>query len=543
MSTQPLSDTDVRRYDVVVVGAGFAGIYMLHRLRGLGLSARVLEAASGVGGTWFWNRYPGARCDVQSFDYSYSFSPELQQEWQWSERYATQPEILNYLEHVVERFDLGDDIQLDTRVASATFDEQASRWTLETEAGEAFSGRWVVMATGCLSVPNLPQIPGLDSFQGQWCHSGMWPAEGIDLAGKRVGLIGTGSTGIQLTIAVAKQAGELFVFQRSPNFSLPAQNRPLDDDFVRDLKASYDERRRQARTSTRGYPAPTGLLAQVPALSVSSEERRAVFERAWANGGPLFTSTFPDLLLSKEANDTAADFVREKIGELVHDPVAAELLKPLDHPLGTRRPCVDTGYYETFNRENVTLVDARSAPIEAITPTGLRTTNASYDLDVILFALGFDAMTGALRNIDIKGVSGRSLREVWADGPASYLGVAVEGFPNLFTITGPGSPSVLTNMVMSIEQHVGWLIDLLQHAQEQGVTRIEAEAAAQADWVRHVADRADQTLFPVANSWWTGANIPGKPRVFMPYVAGLGAYTEICNDIAGKGYPGLALSH
>ena len=530
-----------RTYDVVVVGAGFAGLYMLHKLRELGLSARVLEAGDGVGGTWFWNRYPGARCDVQSFDYSYSFSEELQQEWHWTERYATQPEILSYLEHVVDRFDLASDIQYGTRVESATFDEEARRWTLATDGGELFSARFTIMATGCLSVTKQPEFPGLETFRGEWFHTGEWPADGVDLAGRRIGVIGTGSTGIQLIPVAAAAAAELYVFQRSPNFSLPAQNRPLDVAFEKELKAAYPERRRVARRTMRGYPAPD-ILSDRPALDVPPDERQAVYERVWANGGPLFTSSFPDLLVNREANDTAADFIREKIRRIVTDPGDATLLSPVDHPLGTRRPCVDTAYYQTFNADNVTLVDVRSAPIQEITPTGLRTAEHDYELDTIVFAIGFDAITGALLKIDIVGVDGEKLRDKWADGPVSYLGLSVAGFPNLFTITGPGSPSVLTNMVVSIEQHVEWLTELLRYMTEHGMDRVEAEPDAEAAWVRHVAEKADATLFPHSNSWWTGSNVPGKPRVFMPYVGGVGPYGEICDAVAGKGYEGYVLS-
>jgi cation diffusion facilitator CzcD-associated flavoprotein CzcO len=528
-------------YDAVVVGAGFAGIYMLYRLRELGLTARVFEAAERPGGTWFHNRYPGARCDVQSFDYSYSFSEELQQEWSWSERYATQPEILSYLDHVVERFDLARDIQCNTRITSADFDESANRWTLHTEDGESYTARFAIMATGCLSVPKRPQIPGLETFEGDWYLAADWPAEGVDLTGRRVGLIGTGSTGIQFATAAAGHVEHLCVFQRSPNFSLPAQNRPLDKEFERELKATYPERRAAGRLTTRGYPVPD-ILGDRPALEVSPDERRRVFERVWANGGPVFTSCFPDQLVDQAANETAAEYVRERIRRIVADPDTARLLSPVDHPLGTRRPCVDTGYYEVFNRENVTLVDARSAPIEAITPTGLRTTEESYELDTIVFAIGFDAMTGALLRMEIGGVGGVALREKWADGPVSYLGLGVAGFPNLFTVTGPGSPSVLTNMVASIEQHVDWITDLIRHAHDTGIERVEASIEAESAWVRHVAATAEATLLPLANSWWNGANVAGKPRVFMPYAAGLGRYGEVLDAVARKGYEGFELS-
>jgi cyclohexanone monooxygenase len=529
-------------YDVIVVGAGFAGIYMLYRLRELGLSARVLEAGERIGGTWYWNRYPGARCDVQSFDYSYSFSDELQQEWRWSERYATQPEILSYLDHAVARFELDRDIQCQTRVTSAAFGASDNCWTLNTSTGELFSARYVVMATGCLSVPKSPGIPGLETFAGEAYHCADWPTDGVDLSGRRVGLIGTGSTGIQFSTVAAERVEHLYVFQRSPNFSLPAQNRPLDEQFDRELKADYSERRAAGRKTARGYPVPD-ILGDRPALEVSADQREEVFERVWRNGGPVFTSSFPDLLLDPVANRTAAEFVHAKIRAIVDDPDTARLLAPTDHPVGTRRPCVDTGYYQIFNRDNVTLVDVRRAPIETITPGGLRTAEGEFELDTIVFATGFDAMTGALLRMDITGIDGVTLRDKWADGPVSYLGLSMASFPNLFTVTGPGSPSVLTNMVASIEQHVEWISGLLQHAAQNGIERVEAVPEAESSWVEHVGQAADATLFPLANSWWNGANVAGKPRVFMPYVGGLGRYGEVLEEIAAKGYEGFDLSN
>ena len=527
--------------DVVVVGAGFAGLYQLHRLRGLGFSVQVLEAGDGVGGTWYWNRYPGARCDVQSFDYSYSFDPELEQEWRWSERYATQPEIRAYLEHVADRFDLRRDIRFSTRVEGATFDEAVDRWTVTTDDGGTWSARFVVMATGCLSVPKRPDLPGLESFRGETYLTAEWPAEGVELAGRRVGVVGTGSTGIQFVTVAAREAAELVVFQRSPNFSLPAVNRPLDEELDRSIKADYPERRRLARASRRGYLVPE-LHGGRSALEVDDDERRRVFEALWDNGGTGLVGAFPDVLLDEDANRTAADFVRDRIHDLVDDPHTADALSPSDHPLGTRRPCVDTGYYETFNRENVRLVDLRDEPVVEVTERGVRTGGGEYELDVLVFALGFDAVTGALLAMDVTGAGGRSLRDAWSGGPATYLGLATAGFPNLFTITGPGSPSVLSNMVVSIEQHVDWIAGLLTHAGEHGITRIEARSEAQADWTRHVAEAAEQTLYPrAAKSWYLGANVDGKPRGFLPYVGGVGPYGDICDDVASRGYEGFEL--
>jgi cyclohexanone monooxygenase len=539
--------------DAVVVGAGFSGLYMLHRLRGLGLRTRVLEAGGGVGGTWYWNRYPGARCDVESMEYSYSFSDELEQEWRWSERYPAQPEILRYIEHVADRFDLLRDIQLDTRVTAAVYDEARGRWAIRTERGERYDARFCIMATGCLSSAKMPDLPGLETFEGDWYHTGRWPKEGVDFTGRRVGVVGTGSTGIQVIPVIAEEAEHVTVFQRTPNFSVPARNAPLDPEFERRMKANYVAHRQAARdtvfgnipTLDFGYPEfgvpPTPGLT--PAVEVSAEEREREYERRWRYGGaPAMLLAYPDLLVSEEANDTVAEFVRRKIRETVRDPEVAEKLMPRDHPLGTKRICVDTDYYATYNRDNVTLVDVRAAPIQEITPTGLRTSEAEYELDAIVFAIGFDAMTGALLEIDIRGRDGVALRDRWAAGPRSYLGLAIAGFPNLFTITGPGSPSVLSNMMVSIEQHVDWIADCLAHLLERGHERVEATPEAEEAWVRHVNEVADFTLFPRANSWYVGANVPGKPRVFMPYVGGVGTYRQACDEVAAKGYEGFALA-
>jgi cyclohexanone monooxygenase len=528
-----------REVDAVVVGAGFAGLYMLHRLRGLGLSARVYEAADGVGGTWYWNRYPGARCDVESLDYSYSFSDALQQEWHWTERYASQPEILRYIDHVADRFGLRRDIQLSTRVTAAVLDEVAGRWTVETDRGDRVSARFCVMATGCLSDAQVPDFEGLPTFQGRWYHTGRWPHEGVDFTGQRVGVIGTGSSAIQSIPIIARQASHLFVFQRTPNFSIPARNGPLDPDHERRVKAAYAEFRRQARESRVGFVTER---SDQSALAVPAEERRRAYEARWNRGGLGFNATFADLLTNRAANDTAAEFFRAKINAIVRDPAVAAALTPHGYPLGTKRLCVDTDYYATFNRDNVTLVDVRAAPIEAITPRGVRTRDAEYPVDSLVFATGFDAMTGALLGIDIRGRGGRPLRETWADGPRTYLGIAVAGFPNLFTITGPGSPSVLSNMIVSIEQHVDWIADCLTYLRDKDRRTIEATAEAQEAWVAHVDQVGRATLYPLANSWYMGANVPGKPRIFMPYVGGVGTYRQRCDEVAAKGYEGFTLA-
>jgi cyclohexanone monooxygenase len=535
----PADQEPVRQLDAVIVGAGFAGLYALHRLRGLGLSARVVEAGDGVGGTWYWNRYPGARCDVESMDYSYSFSDELQQEWHWTERYASQPEILTYINHVADRFDLRRDVQLATRVTAADFDEAAGRWTIATDRGDRVSAQFCIMATGCLSTAQVPAIPGLETFAGTWYHTGHWPHEGVDFTGQRVGVIGTGSSAIQSIPIIARQAAHLFVFQRTPNFSIPAQNAPLDPEFERRIKADYAEFRRQARESRVGFVVEREDRS---ALEVSPEERVRKYEARWSRGGLGFNATFADLLTNREANDTAAEFFRGKIRAIVRDPAVAETLSPRDYPVGTKRLCVDTDYYATFNRSNVTLVDIRRTPIEAIVRDGLRTPEATFRLDSIVFATGFDAMTGALLAIDIRGRAGHTLREKWAAGPRTYLGLAVAGFPNLFAITGPGSPSVLSNMIVSIEQHVDWIADCIGYLRQHGHGVIEATVEAEDAWVAHVNEVGHATLYPQANSWYMGANVPGKPRIFMPYIGGVGAYRQYCDDLAAKGYQGFSLT-
>jgi cation diffusion facilitator CzcD-associated flavoprotein CzcO len=536
------NDTPAADLDAVIVGAGFSGLYMLHRLRDvLGLAVRVYEGGDGIGGTWYWNRYPGARCDSESYVYSYSFSDALEQEWTWSSKYPEQPEILRYLEHVADRFELRRDIQLSTRVIAASFDEDRDRWEVRTDRGDVVTAQFLISAVGCLSSANVPPIPGLDSFEGSWYHTGAWPHEGVDFTGKRVGLIGTGSTGIQATPVIAAQADHLTVFQRTPNYTVPARNTPLSAEQVTEIKANYGEIRRKSRESFGGFPYDP---SDKSAVAVSPEERAATYEQLWAEEGgfKFIYGSYNDLLSNIEANDTAAEFIRSKIREIVKDPAVAETLSPKDYPYGTKRPPIDTNYFETFNRDNVTLVDLRNAPIAEITPSGLRTTAADYDLDAIVFATGFDAMTGSLLRIDLRGRDGQSLTDKWEAGPVTYLGLQVAGFPNLFVITGPGSPSVLTNMPLSIEQHVEWIADCISDLPEHSLTCVEATEKAEEDWVDHVREMADATLFNRANSWYLGANIPGKKRVFMPYVGGLGPYRQRCAEVAANGYEGFALS-
>lgn len=523
--------------DVAIVGAGFSGLYMLHKLRSAGLQARVFEAGSGVGGTWFWNRYPGARCDIQSMEYSYQFSDELAQEWEWSERYATQPEILRYIDHVAERFDLLKDIQLNTRVIRSDYDAVRQRWTVATDQDETFDARYVVMATGCLSSTNYPDIPGLNEFAGELYHTGNWPHEGVDFKGKRVGVIGTGSSGIQSIPIIAQQCAELTVFQRTPNFSVPARNQPLDPDYVASVKSRYPEFRAANRETA--FHADFDYN-ELNALDVSAAELDEEYERRWEQGGLPFMAAFADLMFDKEANATAAEFIRAKIGEIVEDPSLAEKLKP-KNVVGCKRLCVDTDYYATFNRDNVHLVDINDSPIERISTSGVVTGEDEYEVDILVFATGFDALTGALTRIDIRGRDGELLRDNWADGPQTFLGLGVHGFPNMFIITGPQSPSVLTNMLPSIEHHVDWIGDCITYLEQKGLHAIEAEVQAQSDWVAHVNEVGNASVYPQCNSWYLGSNVPGKPRVFLPYL-GFPPYAEKCTEVATNDYEGFALS-
>jgi cyclohexanone monooxygenase len=524
--------------DLIIVGAGFGGMYMLHRARTLGLTAVVFDAASGVGGTWYWNRYPGARCDVESMQYSYAFDDAIQQEWHWSEVFAGQPEILRYANWIADRLDLRRDMRFDTKVTDAVFDPATRRWAIRTDRGDAVSARFCVMATGCLSSARMPDFPGMETFQGQTWHTGHWPHDGVDFTGKTVAVVGTGSSAIQAIPVIARQAKHVTVFQRTPNFSIPSRNRPMTPDYAQSWKDVYPARRAEARQ------ARTGVLANpndIGAMAVSGAERRAIYEQRWASGGTTFMAAFNDLIFNQESNDSAADFVREKIRSIVQDPVKAALLAPTNHPIGTKRICVDTEYYQTYNRPNVDLVDVRTNPIEAITPHGVMVGGHEYQADAIVFATGFDAMTGALTRINIVGRGGQTLADKWDSGPRTYLGLMTAGFPNLFMITGPGSPSVLSNMIVSIEQHVDWIAGCLAAMGTRQGGCIEATQAAEDNWVEHVNQVADTTLYPRAASWYMGANIPGKPRVFMPYIGGVGAYREICDRIAANGYEGFVI--
>ncbi|MEL7547527.1 MAG: alpha/beta hydrolase fold domain-containing protein [Pseudomonadota bacterium] len=524
--------------DAVIVGAGFAGMYQLHKLRGMGLNVRVIEAGDGVGGTWYWNRYPGARCDIESMAYSFGFDPELEQDWVWSEKYATQPEILRYAEHVADRFDLRKDITFETRVTRAVFDDDAERWMIHTDTGEAISAQYFIMATGCLSVPKEPDIEDADAFEGPTYVTGKWPHDGVDFTGKRVAVIGTGSSAIQSIPLIAEQAEQMTVYQRTPAFSLPAGNRPLTNSEISNMKEHYREYREAQKYHLAGVPNP-GRSFQV-AQDATPEERREKYEAGWESGIlTALSGAYANTLADQEANDWVSDFIREKTRARVKDQQIAEKLIPYSYPFATKRPCLDTNYYETFNRDSVSLVDIRETPIERITKTGIVTSEGARAYDAIVFATGFDAMTGAILKVDIRGSGSVSLRDKWANGPHTYLGIAVAGFPNMFTITGPSSPSVLSNMLVSIEQHVDWVSDCISWMRSKNLATIEPTEAAEDEWAAHNEAVANQTLFPQANSWYIGANVPGKPRTFMAYIGGVDTYRILCDQIASAGYTGF----
>ena len=526
-------------FDAVVVGAGFAGMYMLHKLRGLGLSARVIEAGTGVGGTWYWNRYPGARVDIQSMEYSFSFDPELEREWRWSERYAPQEELLRYANHVADRYDLRRDIQFETRVESAHWDGAGERWMVSTDRGDSLRARWMVMATGCLSTPKQIDIAGMGDFAGAIYKTFEWPSAGVDFSGQRVGVIGTGSSAIQSIPVIAEQAAQLTVFQRTPNYCAPAWNAPIAPETYADWDANRDSYRAAARGQ---MVAALFDPEERTAAEMTPAEHEAEFARRWEKGGLPMMSMFADVLTEPDANQVAADLMARKIRSIVTDPATAEKLVPKTYPIATKRLCVDTGYYATFNRANVALVDLRETPIERITADGVRTAAGEVALDAIVLATGFDAMTGTLERMDICGRGGLSLKDKWAHGPLTYLGLTIAGFPNLFLVTGPGSPSVLTNMMMSIEQHVEWIADCIGHMATRQLGVIEATPQAEAEWVAHVGEVAETTLFPQANSWYMGANVPGKPRVFLPYVGGFPEYVAACEAAVADGYRGFAMA-
>ena len=544
-STQKIvsSHNQHEHVDVVVIGMGFAGMYILYCLRERGLTARAYEVGSDVGGTWYWNRYPGARVDVDSVQYSYNFSEELTQEWVWSERFAAQPELLKYASFVADKFDLRRDAKFNTRVTSASFDDEANLWTIKTDQGDIATAPYCIMATGSLSTPYSPPYPGIEEFAGDWYHTGTWPHEKVSFAGKRVGIIGTGSTGIQAIPVVAKNAKHLTVFQRTAQYTTPARNRPASTDEQREFNKHRKEWIHDVHhtfNAMTGYSLPTKTIHEdTPA------ERREFFENRWEIGGmpQSMLSTYKGVNVDLETNTTVADFVRDKIREIVKDPEIAErLCPPTDQPIGSKRPPIDTDYYDTFNRNNVSLVDIRKDPIERFTKNGIKTTKSEIELDAIIFATGFDAMTGSLLAIDIKTSEGHSLKQAWSEGPSTYLGLMVAGLPNLFIINGPGSPSVKANMIITIEQHTNWIMDLIGHLADNNLNRVEANEDAQSDWVEHAREIAEATLMPVADSWYVGSNIPGKKRVYMPYFGGFEKYWKLCDEIAADSYRGFNLS-
>ncbi len=530
--------------DAIIIGAGFSGMYMLKSLRDkLGMKVKVIEAGTGVGGTWYWNRYPGARCDSDAYIYCYTFDKNLLQEWEWSERYPEQDEILRYLEHCANRFDLKPDIQFGTRVTETVYDEKTKLWTVRTDKGDVVSARFVIAAVGSLSATNVPKFKGLDSFKGRAYHTSQWPHEGVDFTNKRVAVIGTGATAVQAIPEIAQQAKHLTVFQRTASYCVPARNGKVDPEVAKARKADYDGVVKRTRESFFGHDLH---FIQQSALAVTPAEREREFDRMWDVGGfPFWLGNYKDIFISQEANELCADYLKGKIRKAVNDPAVAERLIPKGYPYGTKRQPLDTNYFETFNKDNVLLVDASTdGPIEEFTPKGIRAGGKEYEFDIIVIATGFDALTGPLKNLGIKGRGGRSLTKEWEDGPETYLGLTVSGFPNLFTITGPQSPSVMSNMPVSIEQHVEWVTDCIDHMRRNKLTTLEATPQAQEQWVAHVAEIANLTLMTSANSWYMGANIPGKPRRFLPYLGpeGVGGYRKKCDEVAANGYEGIAFS-
>ena len=525
-----------RRLDALIVGQGFGGMYMLHRARGMGLNVVAIEAGDDVGGTWYWNRYPGARCDVMSIDYCYSFSNELMQEWTWSEQFAAQPEIWAYAKWVADKLDLRRDITFKTRATSLAFDEPRQLWRVQTDRGDIFEVTYLIMATGPLSIPKGLDVRGHERFKGNIYLSGRWPHHPVEFAGKRVGLIGTGSTGVQIAPVVAEQADQLFVFQRTPSFTLPMRNRPLDADYVAQIKEHYPELRAIARNTATGGVRATSTR---PVFSIPVAERERLMAEAWAQSGLAFFGLFSDVLMNQKANDVVAEFVRRKIREAVKDPATAEALTPRGYPIFARRICLDTNYYEAFNRENVTLVDCLKEPIVEITATGIRTAAREIDLDIVIAATGYDGLTGAMTTPDVTGKGGRRLREKWAAGAHSHLGLMLEGFPNLFMIAGANGPSALANYLILNEQNADWICDCIGFMRTNGHRAIEPTADAEDAYMALVNAIAGRSLMPKANTWYTGTNIPGKPRFFPLFAGGLNKYLEMCRDVAATGYQGF----
>ena len=534
-----MSSQTIKEVDAVVLGAGFAGLYMLHQLRSKGFSTIVYEAGDGVGGVWYWNRYPGARCDIESIYYNYTFSKELYEEWTWTSRFPEQAEILRYLNYVADRFQLRSDIQFNTRVTAAHFDEKQHKWMIHLNDGQYILTRYFITGIGCLSAANVPNIQGLQQFNGKWYHTGHWPHEKVDFTGKRVGIIGTGSSGIQAIPVIAKEAEQLTVFQRTPQYTIPARNHAYDEDFIKETKQNFEAIKHSMRNSVSGTPFAQN---QQSAMEDRDDRRQEVFEKAWAQGGFAFSATYHDLLTNEQSNEKAAEFIRSKIRQIVKDPVVAEKLCP-KYMYGTKRQVLDSDYFETYNRENVLLVDVKESPIQKITGEGIQTADNHFDLDIIIFATGYDGMTGPLFKIDIQGRNGVTLKEKWKGGAAvqTYLGLTTAGFPNLFMITGPESPSVLVNMPIAIEQHVEWVAECMQYLREQDIDLVEPTLEAEEAWSKHCQEVAHATLYVKGDSWYTGANIEGKPRSFLIYLGGFDYYTKHCKEVAQNNYEGFKL--
>ena len=527
------------QFDAIIIGAGLTGLYQLYKLRQLGLSVRVYEAGSGVGGTWYWNRYPGARFDSESYSYGYSFSEELLQEWDWKEHFSGQPENERYLNYVADKFDLRRDIQFNARIASAVYDERGNRWQLQTEDGHRAQAQFLITAVGVLSAPQMPNVEGLDTYTGEWCHTGLWPKTPMKLAGKRVGVIGTGATAVQLITEIAKEVGHLTVFQRTPNYCAPLRNGPIDEETQKKIKASYPEIFQKCRET---FASMIHQFDPRSALEVSAEEREAFYEQIWAEPGfRKWLGNFRDVMSNKEANDTFAEFVRNKIRARVKNPAVAEKLVPKNHPFGSKRVPLESGYYEVYNQDNVVLVDLKETPIERITPKGIKTSTTEYEFDVIIFATGFDAVTGAFNRINIRGVGAQALKDKWADGPRTYLGIQSVGFPNLFTLVGPHNGATFCNIPRCSEQNVEWVTECIRYMREHKHGRIEAKLDAEGAWTEHVADTIADSLLLQADSWFMGANTPGKKRTFLMYAGGSPAYRAKCEEVAAKGYEGFML--
>lgn len=530
------ANSAVKKVDVVVVGAGIGGMYAVHKFREMNLSVQGIESGGDIGGVWYWNRYPGARCDLMSIDYSYSFSKEIQQEWTWSEQFAAQPEILSYLNFVADKLDLRKDIQFNTRVIRAEFNEQSHTWFVTTNTGDIFEAPYCVMATGPLSIPKDPDFAGTKDFQGDIYFAGKWPHEGVDFTGKRVGLVGTGSSGIQITPVVAETAQSLHVFQRTPSFSLPMRNVELDDEYIEEVKNNYNGLRETAGASRLGGMRPVTTRAF---FSVPRGQRVQLMEDAWNQGGLAFLGTFSDLLVNEKANDQVADFVRSKIEQVIDDPQLAEQLKPQGYPVFARRPCLDTSYYEAFNKPHVHLVDCINDPIEKLTAKGVKTTSRETELDILIFATGYDSLSGAMMAFDIIGRNEKPLKEKWVEGPVSYMGLLIKDFPNLFSVCGANGPSALANIFTLNEQNVDWIADCIQHMRDKGIATVEATAEAESDWMGVVADMARKTLISKAKTWYVGANIEGKPTGLTIYAGGFLAYRQFCDNVVAEGYSGL----